>query len=65
MAQRGGDRQTDKQTENLSILQDFVPYWGSCPKGGRGGGGGGGEEEEEEGEEENYKDKDKDKDKDY
>ena len=31
----GTDRQTDKQTngqtENLPILQDFVPYWGRCP----------------------------------
>jgi len=23
----------NKQTENLPILQDFVPYWGRCPKG--------------------------------
>ena len=21
----------DEQTENLPILQDFVPYWGRCP----------------------------------
>ena len=31
----GGDGQTnvrmDGQTENLPILQDFVPYWGRCP----------------------------------
>ena len=29
---RGGngwaDRQTDRQTKNLPILQNFVPYWG-------------------------------------
>ena len=34
IAQRG--ERTDKQTtyiwtENLPILQDFVPYWGRCP----------------------------------
>ena len=38
MAQRGEwtdgqtDEQTDGQTENLPILQDFVPYRGRCPK---------------------------------
>ena len=34
MAQRGErtDRWTDIRTENLPILQDFVPYWGRCPK---------------------------------
>ena len=26
--------QTDKWTENLPILQDFVPYRGRCPKKG-------------------------------
>ena len=26
------DRWTDGQTENLPILQDFVPYRGRCPK---------------------------------
>ena len=25
------DGRTDGQTENLPILQDFVPYWGRCP----------------------------------
>ena len=30
MAQRGNGR-TDECTENLPILQDFVPYWGRCP----------------------------------
>ena len=25
------DRRTDVRTENLPILQDFVPYWGCCP----------------------------------
>ena len=31
---RGGwtDGRTDRRTENLPILQDFVPYWGRCPK---------------------------------
>ena len=29
LAQRGG---TDERTENLPILQDFVPYRGRCPK---------------------------------
>ena len=28
---RGGNRRTDKQTENLPILQDFIPYRGRCP----------------------------------
>ena len=28
----GMDRQTNGRTENLPILQDFVPYRGSCPK---------------------------------
>ena len=31
----GGDGQTegwtDRQMENIPILQDFVPYWGRCP----------------------------------
>ena len=31
MAQRW-DRRMHKQTENLPILQDFVPYRGRCPK---------------------------------
>ena len=38
MAQGGNGRmdgrtngQTNKRTENLPILQDFVPYWGRCP----------------------------------
>ena len=26
------DRQTDGPAKNLPILQDFVPYWGRCPK---------------------------------
>ena len=26
------DVRTDVRTENLPILQDFVPYWGRCPK---------------------------------
>ena len=26
------DERTDKRTENLPILQDFVPYRGRCPK---------------------------------
>ena len=26
------DGRTDGWTENLPILQDFVPYWGRCPK---------------------------------
>ena len=26
------DKQTDERTENLPILQDFVPYRGRCPK---------------------------------
>ena len=26
------DRQTYGWTENLPIIQDFVPYWGRCPK---------------------------------
>ena len=34
-AEGGTDRRTDgwtnKHTENLPILQDFVPYWGRCP----------------------------------
>ena len=25
------DERTNGQTENLPILQDFVPYWGRCP----------------------------------
>ena len=25
------DGRTNKWTENLTILQDFVPYWGRCP----------------------------------
>ena len=25
------DGRTDGRTENLPILQDFVPYWGRCP----------------------------------
>ena len=39
MAQRGDvwmdrqtDGQTDGQTENLPMPQEFVPYWGRCPK---------------------------------
>ena len=32
---RKGDKQTDRRTENLPILQDFVPYWGRCPKTGK------------------------------
>ena len=34
MAQRGGrtDVRTYERTENLPILQDFVPYRGRCPK---------------------------------
>ena len=28
----GGDKETDVRTENIPILQDFVPYWGRCPK---------------------------------
>ena len=33
MAQRGErtDGRTDERTENLPILQDFVPYRGRCP----------------------------------
>ena len=36
MAQRGGtdgrtDERTNERTENLPILQDFVPYRGRCP----------------------------------
>ena len=35
MARRGGDGQTNERTngrtENLPILQDFVPYRGRCP----------------------------------
>ena len=31
MAQ-GGDERTDGRTENLPILQDFIPYRGSGPK---------------------------------
>ena len=40
MAQRGGqtdirtDVRTYVRTENLPILQDFVPYRGRCPKSG-------------------------------
>ena len=26
------DERTNEQTENLPILQDFLPYWGRCPK---------------------------------
>ena len=26
------DRWMDGHTENLPTLQDFVPYWGCCPK---------------------------------
>ena len=30
---RGGTNgRTNVRTENLPILQDFVPYWGRCPK---------------------------------
>ena len=29
---RGGDLHTYVRTENLPILQDFVPFWGRCPK---------------------------------
>ena len=25
------DGRTNERTENLPILQDFVPYWGRCP----------------------------------
>ena len=28
------DGMTDERTENLPILQDFVPYRGRCPKRG-------------------------------
>ena len=28
----GTDKQTNEQTENLPILQDFIPYPGCCPK---------------------------------
>ena len=36
LAQRGGrtDGRTNERTENLPILQDFVPYRGRCPKSG-------------------------------
>ena len=30
-AYRQTDGRTDERTENLPILQDFVPYWGRCP----------------------------------
>ena len=26
------DKRTEGRTENLPILQDFVSYWGRCPK---------------------------------
>ena len=29
---RGGEGRIDKWTENIPMLQDFVPYWSHCPK---------------------------------
>ena len=30
------DERTEKRTENLPILQYFIPYWGRCSKMGDG-----------------------------